>query len=130
MSEKKTERYSLISVYSRSSKSTISMLRVKEIKILFFVGKFYSKRSNYHMMISAYIQEFGFLYLVPFFLLSFFHTLNSSFTFTVQFNLIIPFILFATKFLSIYLFIYLFITSVKSTRKETQVFLLFFFYRL
>lgn len=35
MSEKKTERYSLISVYSRSSKSTISMLRVKEIKILF-----------------------------------------------------------------------------------------------
>lgn len=70
MSEKKTERYSLISVYSRSSKSTISMLRVKEIKILFFffVGKFYSKRSNYHMMISAYIQEFGFLYLVPFFL--------------------------------------------------------------
>lgn len=35
MSEKKTERYSLISVYSRS-KSTISMLRVKEIKILFF----------------------------------------------------------------------------------------------
>lgn len=36
MSEKKTERYSLISVYSRSSKSTISMLRVKEIKILFF----------------------------------------------------------------------------------------------
>lgn len=82
MSEKKTERYSLISVYSRSSKSTISMLRVKEIKILFFffVGKFYSKRSNYHMMISAYIQEFGFLYLVPFFL-SFFHTLNSSFYF-------------------------------------------------
>ena len=69
MSEKKTERYSLISVYSRRSKSTISMLRVKEIKILFFfVGKFYSKRSNYHMMISAYIQEFGFLYLVPFFL--------------------------------------------------------------
>lgn len=83
MSEKKTERYSLISVYSRSSKSTISMLRVKEIKILFFfffVGKFYSKRSNYHMMISAYIQEFGFLYLVPFFL-SFFHTLNSLFYF-------------------------------------------------
>lgn len=37
MSEKKTERYSLISVYSRSSKSTISMLRVKEIKILFFL---------------------------------------------------------------------------------------------
>lgn len=36
MSEKKTERYSLISVYSRS-KSTISMLRVKEIKILFFL---------------------------------------------------------------------------------------------
>lgn len=36
MSEKKTERYSLISVYSRRSKSTISMLRVKEIKILFF----------------------------------------------------------------------------------------------
>lgn len=35
MPEKKTERYSLISVYSRS-KSTISMLRVKEIKILFF----------------------------------------------------------------------------------------------
>ena len=79
MSEKKTERYSLISVYSRS-KSTISMLRVKEIKI-FFVGKFYSKRSNYHMMISAYIQEFGFLYLALSFFLSFFHTLNSLFYF-------------------------------------------------
>lgn len=56
MSEKKTERYSLISVYSRSSKSTISMLRVKEIKILFFffVGKFYSKRLNSHMMMMDY----------------------------------------------------------------------------
>ena len=129
MSEKKTERYSLISVYSRSSKSTISMLRVKEIKIFFFFGKFYSKRSNYHMMISAYIQEFGFYISFLSFFLSF-HTLNSLFTFTVQFNLIIPFILFATKFLSIYLFIYLFITSVKSTRKETQVFSFFFFYRL